>query len=44
MLSIELYAQDRYSYLPGESERLLSQNIALYEVCIMFNIYIFILL
>eukprot|EP00833_Pecoramyces_ruminatium_P005484 jgi/Orpsp1_1/1179516/evm.model.c7180000069650.1 len=31
MLSIELYAQDRYSYLPGESERLLSQNIALYE-------------
>jgi len=31
MLSIELFAQDRYSYLPGESERLLSQNVALYE-------------
>jgi len=35
MLSFELFAQDRYSYLPGESERLLSQNVQLFEV----NIY-----
>ncbi|OUM61055.1 hypothetical protein PIROE2DRAFT_13051 [Piromyces sp. E2] len=32
MLSIELFAQDRLSYLPGESERLLSQNVGLFEV------------
>jgi hypothetical protein len=31
MLSFELFAQDRYSYLPGESERLLSQNVQLFE-------------
>lgn len=33
MLSFELFAQDRLSYLPGECERLLSQNVGLYEVC-----------
>ncbi|ORX86349.1 hypothetical protein BCR32DRAFT_290074 [Anaeromyces robustus] len=31
MLSYEVFARDRYSYLPGEAERLLSQNVALYE-------------
>jgi len=31
MLSFELFAQDRLSYLPGESERLLSQNVESYE-------------
>jgi len=31
MLSLELFAQDRFSFLPGESERLLSQNVESYE-------------
>jgi len=40
MLSLELFAQDRCSFLPGESERLLSQNVESYEVCLFLFVLI----